>query len=94
VSRGCGTGPRPRTIEPEVYDEIGALLVVLEPVRPGGLMPGPAMAAAVRLAAIIRREARDGCSVLALARRAEPDLVASLERLCVRSAAGVPDASL
>jgi hypothetical protein len=86
VSRGCGTGPRPRTeIEPEVYDEIGALLGVLEPVQRGGLMPGPAMDAAVRLAAIIRREARDGRSVLAQARRVEPAVVPSLERLCARS---------
>ncbi len=94
VSRGCGAGPRPRTaIDPEVYDEIGTLLVVLEPMRRGVLVPGPTLDAAVRLASIIRGEARDGRSVLAQARRAEPELVPSLERLCVRSGAGEPDSS-
>jgi len=94
MSRGCRTGLRPPAeIDPEVYDEIAALLGVLEPVQPGGLTPGPAMDAAVRLAAIIRREARDGRSVLAQARRNEPAVVPSLERLCVRSGADKPDAS-
>jgi hypothetical protein len=89
VSRGCRTGLPPRAeIEPEVYDEVGALLAVLDPVRPGAPVPAPVRDAAVRLAAIIRREARDGRSVLAQARSAELDLVPGLARLCVRARAG------
>jgi len=85
VSRGCGAGPRPDpTIAPEVFDEIGALLAVLAPVDAGPLS-GAARDAAVRLAAIIRREAREGRSVLAQVRDGEPELQVAIEQLCARA---------
>lgn len=74
-SRGCTPGLAPKTIAPEVFDEIRALVPRVEAAD---------RAAAVRLAEIIRREARDDRSVLALARTDEPDLVPALERLCLR----------
>ncbi len=84
LSRGCRTGPRPRTaIEADVFEEVRALLGLLDPARlVAPLAPGPVRDAAVRLAAIIRREAREGRGVLAQAREDEPDLVPRLERLC------------
>jgi hypothetical protein len=86
VSRGCGAGPRPDpTIASEVFEEIGALLAVLAAIDTGPLASGTALDAAIRLAAIIRREARDGRSVLAQARDGEPELAVAIERLCTRS---------
>ena len=73
-SRGCTPGIAAKTIAPEVFEEVRALLAVVD--------TDPA--AAVRLAEIIRREARDDRHVLAHARTDEPDLVPDLERLCLR----------
>lgn len=75
-SRGCTPGLAPRVIAPAVFDEIRTLLAEIEAQQ--------SRAAAVRLAEIIRREARDDRSVLALARSDEPELVPALERLCLR----------
>ncbi|HUS66262.1 MAG TPA: hypothetical protein VMZ28_17030 [Kofleriaceae bacterium] len=79
-SRGCGARPVGVEIEPEVFDEVRALLGVIDP----GAAGEPAREAAVRLAAIIRREALEDRSVLAQARTDEPELVPALERLCLR----------
>lgn len=67
-------------IAPDVFDEVRALLGVIDPAAPGE----PVREAAVRLAAIIRREALEDRSVLAQARTDEPELVPALERLCLR----------
>ena len=79
-SRGCTPGLTAKTVAPEVYEELRALLVVIDPsVRdPRGRI------AAVRLAEIIRREAREDRNVVLLARDDEPDLAPALEQLCVR----------
>lgn len=74
-SRGCTPGLGPKTVEPEVFDEIRALLAQIDAAD---------RAAATRLADIIRREARNDRNVIALARDEEPDLAPALERLCLR----------
>jgi hypothetical protein len=80
-SRGCTPGLGPKTIDPDVFDEIRTLLGVIDlDVRDDHVR-----AAAVRLAEIIRREARNDRLVLVQARDDEPDLVPALERLCVRA---------
>jgi hypothetical protein len=79
-SRGCTPGLAPKVITPEVFDEVRALVAAIEPERPDEGV----RSAAVRLAEIIRREARDDRLLLVHARNDEPDLVPALERLCVR----------
>jgi hypothetical protein len=74
-SRGCTPGLGATTMDPSVFDEVRALL--------------PAIAtgdreAAIRLAAIVRREARENRSLLAQARDEDPDLAAPLAALLVR----------
>jgi hypothetical protein len=79
-SRGCRPNVTSRSIAPEVLEEVRALLPAVDPkVRGDG-----GRTAAVRLAAIIRREALDDRSLLAYARSEEPELTPALERLCVR----------
>ena len=79
-SRGCTPALTPRTIAPEVFDEVRALLAVLDE------MPGDerARTAAIRLAEIVRREAHDDRNLVVLARDDEPDLAPALARLCLR----------
>ncbi len=79
-SRGCRPGLAPRTVAPEVFEEVRALLAVIDPAA----ADDRSRAAAIRLAEIIRREARDDRLLLVIARDDEPDLVPALERLCVR----------
>lgn len=69
-----------KSFAPEVLDEVRALLAVIDP----DVRDEPVRTAAIRLAAIIRREALDDRHVLAYARIEEPELVPVLERLCVR----------
>jgi hypothetical protein len=64
----------PKAVEPEVFDEIRALLPSVETRAD----------AARRLAEIIRREARSDRNVITLARDEEPELASALERLCLR----------
>jgi hypothetical protein len=77
-SRGCRPGLASRTVEPEVFEEVRALVAAIEQAdehsREG----------AVRLAAIIRREARDDRLLVVIARSEEPDLAPALARLCLR----------
>lgn len=85
VSHGSHAALRARSaIEPDVYDELRALLPQIDGDAVGALTPGPARDAAARLAAIVRREAREGRGVLAQARIDEPELAPRLEQLCAR----------
>lgn len=77
-SRGCTPGIAEKNIAPEVFDEVRELLAAIERRDPS------TKAAAVRLAEIIRREARSDRQLLAYARMDEPDLAPALEALCVR----------
>lgn len=79
-SRGCRPGVFAREIAPEVFDEVRALLAVIDP----DVRSEQVHAAAVRLAAIVRREAREDRHLIARARSDEPELVPALERLCLR----------
>jgi hypothetical protein len=79
-SRGCRPGLARKDVAPEVFDEVRELLAVIDP----DARDERVHAAAVRLAAIIRREALDDRHLLAHARMDEPELVPALERLCVR----------
>ena len=67
--------PEPRTIDQAIFDEIRSLLVSID---------AGDKHAAMRLAEIIRHEARNDRNVLALARTDEPDLAPALEQLCLR----------
>ena len=77
-SRGCHSGFASRTIATEVFDEVRALLAAIDS------RGDETRAAAVRLAEIIRREARDDRNLLAFARDEDPDLADALAQLCIR----------
>lgn len=85
-SRGCSPGIASSVIAPELIEEVRGLLAVLAPDAPDAPEKGDARvrAAAVRLAEIIRREARQDRHVLAHVRTDEPELVDALERLVIR----------
>jgi len=74
-SRGCRPNLTSKTIAPEVIDEVRALLGTID-LRDRD--------AAIRLAKIIRSEAREDRHLVAYARIEEPELAPALERLCVR----------
>ena len=79
-SRGCRPNLGVKSIAPDVVEEVRALLAVIDPeVRDERVQK-----AAVRLAEIMRREARDDRHLLAYARIEEPELAPALERLCRR----------
>ena len=77
-SRGCRPGIAEKQVAPAVFEEVRALLAVIDQ-RDARLH-----ASAVRLAEIIRREAREDRHLLAHARDDEPELAPALERLCAR----------
>lgn len=77
-SRGCTPGLAPKDVAPEVFDEVRALLEVID------LKDANTRSAAARLAEIIRREAREDRNLVALARDDEPELASALQRLCLR----------
>lgn len=79
-SRGCRPSLAARTIAPGVFDEVRELLAIIDP----DVRDDRVHAAAVRLAEIVRREARDDRHLLAHARSDEPELVPALEKLCLR----------
>lgn len=79
-SRGCHATLASHAVDPEVFDEVRALVSAIDPGAPDER----GRAAAIRLAAIIRREARDDRNLVALARSDEPDLADALARLCLR----------
>jgi hypothetical protein len=69
-----------RSIAPEVLEEVGALLTVIDPAVPDERV----RAAAIRLAAIVRREALEDRQLLAHVRVEEPEWAPALERLLRR----------
>ena len=75
-SRGCTPGV-PANVDPAVFDEVRALLAALANAD---------RAAAIRLAAIVRREAREDRSLLALVRDEAPELAPALAGWLVRRA--------
>lgn len=74
-SRGCTPGLAAKTIDPAVFDEVRELLAKIATGDRG---------AAIRLAAIVRREARDDRNLLAQARDDEPELAQQLAELLAR----------
>ena len=79
-TRGCRANVTSKDVAPERIDEIRDLLAVIDPdVRTDAVRE-----AAVRLAAIVRREALDDRNVLAVVAEEEPDLAPALTRLCRR----------
>ncbi len=74
-SRGCTPALSVKTIDAAVFDEVRALVAAVATNDRG---------AALRLAAIVRREAREDRNLLALAREDEPELAAQLAELLVR----------
>jgi hypothetical protein len=88
LSRGCRTGPRSGApFEPEIIEEVAALLAQLAPPPPGDAGAAEQQrAAAARLAFVFRREARNDRNLLVLAAEdeLEPELGARLEALCRR----------
>ena len=79
-SRGCRPGLAPRTVAPEVFDEVRELIALIE----GDAGTEQRRAAAIRLAEVVRREAREDRLLLVIARDDEPDLAPVLARLCLR----------
>ncbi|NVB79730.1 MAG: hypothetical protein HOV81_15145 [Kofleriaceae bacterium] len=79
-SRGCTPSLTEKKIAPDLFDEVRELVAVIDPSAPDER----GRAAAIRLAEIMRREARNDRHLLALARTDEPDLVPALEQLCLR----------
>jgi hypothetical protein len=77
-SRGCRPGLYPATVAPEVFDEVRALVAVID------AHDERARVAAIRLAEIIRREAREDRHLVTIARDDEPELAPALARLCSR----------
>lgn len=77
-SRGCTPGLTARSVAPEVYDEVRALVATIE-------QGGEVRDAAVQLAALVRREAREDRLLVILARTDEPELAPALARLCARA---------
>jgi hypothetical protein len=61
-----------------VFDEVRALIAVID------VGDERARVAAIRLAEIIRREAREDRNLVVLARDDEPELAPALSRLCLR----------
>ena len=70
----------PKSVALDVFEEVRALLAVIDP----DVRDDRGHAAAVKLAAIMRREAREDRNVLAQVRADEPELAPALARLCVR----------
>jgi hypothetical protein len=79
-SRGCRPNLGSKIVAPEIVEEVRALLAVIDPEARDERVH----AAAVRLAEIMRREARDDRPLLAYARIEEPELAPALARLCLR----------
>jgi hypothetical protein len=84
-SRGCTAAITSKTVAPEVFEEVRALLAVIE------VHDERARAAAVRLAEIIRREAREDRNLITHARTDEPELAPALASLCLRRHDGAAD---
>jgi hypothetical protein len=79
-SRGCRPNLASKVVAPDVVDELRELLAVIDPA----VRDERVQKAAVRLAAIMRREAREDRPLLVYVRTEEPELAPALERLCAR----------
>ena len=79
-SRGCRPNLTAREIAPEVLDEVRELVAAIDPSS----LDDRGRAAAVRLAQVFRREARDDRNLLLIARSDELDFAPALGRLCER----------
>jgi hypothetical protein len=75
-SRGCRPNVASKDVAPEVLDEVRQLL---------GVIATGDRAAAIRLAAIVRREALEDRNLLAIVTSDEPDLAIALAQLTRRS---------
>lgn len=84
-SRGCRRNLTTKEVAPEVFDEVRALLDALARQDDDG---DGRRAAAVRLAALVRREALEDRNLVLIARDDEPELAAALTRLCRQRAGG------
>jgi hypothetical protein len=82
-SRGCRASLASRSVAPEVFEEVRGLLEVIA----SGAGDEEIRGAAVRLAEIVRREARDDRNLVAQAQGDDPELAAALARLCRRPGA-------
>jgi hypothetical protein len=83
-SRGCRPGAWTSSVAPAVFEEVRALLAVIEPDAPTSCTEA-SRAAAARLAQIIRGEALEQRNLLAHARDDEPELAELLAPLLARS---------
>jgi hypothetical protein len=79
-TRGCRPNLTAKEIAPEVVDEVRALLAVIDPDARTDVV----RTAAVRLAAIVRREALEDRNLVVLVSADEPELAPALGRLCRR----------
>ncbi len=79
-SRGCRPGLASKIVATDVFDEVRALLALIDT----DVRDDRAVAAAVRLAKIIRRESLEDRNLIAQAHDDEPELAPALERLCRR----------
>jgi hypothetical protein len=79
-SRGCRPNLTASSVAPEIFDEVRSLLAEIDPA----VRDERSRTAAIRLAALMRAEAREGRHLVALAHSDEPDLAAGLARLCMR----------
>jgi hypothetical protein len=79
-SRGCRPNLTSRDLAPAVLDEVRHLVGAIDPEARDDRV----RAAAVRLAALVRREALDDRNLIALVRDDEPELAPALVRLCER----------
>jgi hypothetical protein len=67
-------------LRPGVLEEVRELLAVIDPSTPSDAV----RVAAVRLAALVRREALDNRNLVALVADEEPELAPALRHLCLR----------
>ena len=79
-SRGCRPNLASKAVTPTIFDEVRELLSEIDP----DVHDERSRAAAIRLASIMRAEAREGRHLVGLARIDEPELAPALERLCGR----------
>lgn len=79
-SRGCRLNVTSDQVAPERIEEIRQLLAVIDPED----RSEETRAAAIRLAAIVRREALDDRNVVQIVAGDEPDLAPALTRLCAK----------
>jgi hypothetical protein len=83
-SRGCSPQLASRSVAPDTFDEVRELVALIAPEGQPAAVDDRVRTAAVRLAQIIRREARDNRQLVTIARDDEPELAPVLATLCTR----------